>query len=333
MNRASVSHDVNWYIPVDSRATAYSVPFRITASLWRWPRWPIQALATSLGVDVAHVRVWAAEMSYEGECGDMKLDGKVALVTGAAMGNGLGGARALARNGAHVVLADISEKVLDAALSLVNEGFRASGVQFDVRNSPAVSAAVKKIVNDLGRIDILFNNAGVVRLRPFQEMTDEDRDYHFDVNIKGIWNVAKAVYPHMVRQKYGKIVNMSSVTGAMVVDHGETAYATTKAAVWGFTKALAFEGAPFNITVNAVCPGYILTPMAVQIAQESAPDNAQSIIDGIAAAVPMKRLGTIDEIGDLVVFLASDESRYITGTQVVIDGGSTLPETFGAVGV
>jgi NAD(P)-dependent dehydrogenase (short-subunit alcohol dehydrogenase family) len=262
-----------------------------------------------------------------------KLEGKVALVTGAAMGNGFGGARGLARHGANVMLADISDKVFDAAFSLVNEGFSASGVQFDVRDYPAVSAAVTKIVDDLGRLDILFNNAGVIRLRPFLEMTDEDRDFHFDINIKGIWNVAKAVFPYMVRQDYGKIVNMSSVTGPMVVDHGETAYATTKAAIWGFTKALAFEGAAHNITVNAICPGYILTPMAKQIAQESAPGNPQSVIDGIAAAVPLRRLGSTDEIGDLVAFLASDESRYITGTQVVIDGGSTLPETFGAVGV
>jgi NAD(P)-dependent dehydrogenase (short-subunit alcohol dehydrogenase family) len=114
----------------------------------------------------------------------------------------------------------------------------------------------------------------------------------------------------MIKQRYGKIVNMSSVTGPMVVDIGETAYATTKAAVLGFTKALAYEAAPYNININAICPGYILTPMAEQIAKESN-----------------------DEIGDLVSFLSSDEASYLVGTQIVIDGGSTLPETFGAVGV
>ena len=262
-----------------------------------------------------------------------KLDGKIAMVTGAAMGNGNGGARGLAKNGAHVVLADVSDKVFAAAKELQDAGYSAEAVQFDVRNFEDAKKAVDDIVQKHGKIDILFNNAGVVRLFQFEDMTDEVRDFRFDVNIKGVWNVAKAVWPYMQKQKYGKVVNMSSVTGTMVVDMGETAYATTKAAIWGFTKALAYEGGPYNITVNMICPGYILTPMAEQIARESNPDNPQASLDGIAAAVPLKRLGTMDEIGDLVAFLASDESSYITGTQVVIDGGSTLPETFGAVGV
>lgn len=262
-----------------------------------------------------------------------KLDGKIAMVTGAAMGNGNGGARGLAKNGAHVVLVDISEKVFTAAQELVDAGYSAEAVQFDVRNFKDAKKAVDDIVEKYGRIDILFNNAGVIRLAQFEDMTDEIRDFHFDVNIKGVWNCAKAVWPYMQKQRYGKIVIMSSVTGPMVADMGETAYATTKAANWGFTKALAFEGGPYNINVNMICPGYIHTPMAEQIAKESNPDNPQTVIDGIAAAVPLKRLGTIDEIGDLVAFLASDEASYITGTQVVIDGGSTLPETFGAVGV
>jgi hypothetical protein len=262
-----------------------------------------------------------------------KLDQKIAMVTGAAMGNGFGGARGLAKNGAKVYLADISEKVHEAAQSLRDEGFDAESVVFDVRDFEGAKKAVDDIVAKEGSIDILFNNAGVVRVKSFMDMTDKDRDFHFDVNIKGVWNCAKAVYPHMVDKKYGKIVNMSSVTGTMVVDEGETAYATTKAAIWGFTKALAYEGAKFNINVNAICPGYILTPMARQIAIESDPENPDAVIDGIAAAVPIKRLGTVDEIGDLVAFLASDESSYLVGTQIVIDGGSTLPETFGAVGI
>ena len=112
-----------------------------------------------------------------------------------------------------------------------------------------------------------------------------------------------------------------------MADEGETAYATTKAALWGFSKALAREVARYGITVNAICPGYILTPMAEQIARESSPDNPDSVIAGIAGGVPLGRLGDIREIGELASFLASDESSYITGTQVVIDGGSTLPET------
>lgn len=131
----------------------------------------------------------------------------------------------------------------------------------------------------------------------------------------------------MIEKNYGKIMNMSSVTGTLVADEGETAYATTKAAIWGFTKALAREVAKHHITVNAICPGYIMTPMAEQIANE-----LNTVIDGIASGVPLGRLGRIEEVGQLAGFLASDESSYITGTHIVIDGGSTLPETV-SVGV
>jgi NAD(P)-dependent dehydrogenase (short-subunit alcohol dehydrogenase family) len=131
----------------------------------------------------------------------------------------------------------------------------------------------------------------------------------------------------MQENQYGRIIIMSSVTGPMVSNPGETAYATTKAALWGFTKALALEVVSYNITVNAICPGMIRTPMVEKGVAEFSPDNVDGLIDMIAGTIPMKRLGTILEIGELAAFLASDESTYITGTQVVIDGGSTLPET------
>ena len=126
---------------------------------------------------------------------------------------------------------------------------------------------------------------------------------------------------------YGKIVNLSSVTGPMVADSGEVAYATTKAALLGFTKSLAMELVNEGINVNAIMPGYILTPLVENMAKVSNPENPQSIIDGIASGIPMGRLGTIDELGDLAAFLASDASSYITGQGIVIDGASTLPET------
>ncbi len=262
-----------------------------------------------------------------------RLTGKVALVTGAAMGNGKGGAEAYAKHGAHVVLADVSPVLFETEKEFKAKGYSVSTAQFDVRDSAAAKAAVDAVVAEYGKIDILLNNAGVAKLFPFLELTDEMRDFHIDINIKGIWNVAKAVFPHMVAAKYGRIVNMSSVTGPMVVDHGETAYATTKAAIWGFTKALAYEGAQYGITVNAICPGYVRTPMAEDIALQSRPDDPEAALADMALAIPLRRLCRIDEIGDLAVFLGSDESSYITGTQIVIDGGSTLPETFGAVGV
>ena len=123
------------------------------------------------------------------------------------------------------------------------------------------------------------------------------------------------------------IVNLSSVTGTMVADTGEVAYATTKAALLGFTKGLAAEVVSKGIRVNAILPGYIMTPMVEGMAKDSNKDNPNSVVEGIAKGIPMKRLGTIEELGELAAFLASDEASYLTGQGYVIDGGSTLPET------
>ena len=178
-----------------------------------------------------------------------------------------------------------------------------------------------------GKIDILVNNAGVCRLEKFMDMDDKLRDFHFDINIKGTWNVSKACVPYMQKNLSGSIVNLSSVTGPNVADPGEVAYATTKAAVLGFTKSLAAELASDSIRVNAIMPGYIHTPMVDGMSKDSNPNNPESVIDGIAAAIPLKRLATPLEIGELAAFLASSEASYITGQGIVIDGGSTLPET------
>lgn len=261
-----------------------------------------------------------------------KLDGKVAIVTGAAVGNGSGIAKVLAKQGATVILTDVQDKVYETAKEIQADGYKALAFKMDVSRFEDVKEVVDKAVKEVGAIHILVNNAGIINLQPFLEMSDEVRDRMFNVNIIGVWNCTKAVLPYMLKQQYGRIVNMSSVTGTMVVDLGETAYATTKAAVWGFTKAMAIEVAKSNITVNAICPGYILTPMVQQIAKESDPGNPTSVIDGIARSIPLGRLGSVEEVGDLAAFLASDEAKYITGTQVVLDGGSTLPETAGAVG-
>lgn len=261
-----------------------------------------------------------------------KLTGKVAVITGAAMGNGLGTAHVLAKHGATVILLDFHPSVNNATENLNQLGYTSESFVVDVRDLNLLKEIAETVISKYQKVDILVNNAGVCHISPFLETTEEIRDNTFDINIKGTWNVTQAFLPFMIKANYGKIVNLSSVTGTMVADTGETAYAITKAAVSGFTKALAMEVATQNITVNSVCPGYIETPMALSIAKESNANNPQSVLDGIAAAIPMKRLGTIEELGDVVAFLASDESRYITGTQIVIDGGSTLPESFGAVG-
>ncbi len=252
----------------------------------------------------------------------MKLENKVAIVTGGAMGNGLGIVKVFLKEGAKVAILDYDEKLKETLENLNSE--KVIGYNVDIRDVNKVNEIIKNINSKWGNIDILVNNAGVCRLKPFMEMTDELRDFHFDINIKGTWNVTKATLPYMEK---GSIINLSSVTGPMVADSGEVAYATTKAALIGFTKGLAAELANKNIRVNAIMPGYIMTPMVENMAKETNEENPKSVIDGIANAIPMKRLGTIEELGNLAAFLASDESSYITAQGIVIDGASTLPET------
>lgn len=252
----------------------------------------------------------------------MKLENKIAVITGGAMGNGLGITKVFLKEGAKVAILDYSETIDSTVTNLNSNNILAYKV--DIRNKEKIEKAIKDIFQKWGHIDILVNNAGVCKLKPFSEMDDELRDYHFDINIKGTWNVTKAVLPYMQK---GSIINLSSVTGSLVADSGEVAYATTKAALIGFTKGLAAELASKNIRVNAIMPGYIMTPMVEGMAKESNQENPQSVVDGIAKAIPMKRLGTIEELGNLAAFLASDESSYITATGIIIDGGSTLPET------
>lgn len=251
----------------------------------------------------------------------MKLKDKIAVVTGGAMGNGLGIVKEFLKEGAKVAILDYSDELQKTLDDLNSENV--CGYKVDIRNNEKVKNVMKRINDRFEKIDIVVNNAGVCKLETFENMDDDLRDYHFDINIKGTWNVTKAALPYM---KKGSIINLSSVTGPRVADSGEVAYATTKAAILGFTKALAAELAEKGIRVNAILPGYILTPMVENMAKE-AHNSPQSVIDGIAKAIPMKRLGTIEEIGALAAFLASDEASYITAEGIVIDGGSTLPET------
>ena len=249
----------------------------------------------------------------------MKLEGKVAVITGGYLGAGRGIVDTFLKYGAKVIVLDYNENVTN----LNNENILAYNV--DIRDIKMVSEALEDAMKKYQKVDILVNNAGVCKLTPFRETTDEIRDYHFDINIKGTWNVTKACLNYM--SAGGAIVNMSSVTGPNVADPGEVAYATTKAAVLGFTKSLAAELASDSIRVNAIMPGYIHTPMVDGMSKDSNPNNPESVIDGIAAAIPLKRLATPLEIGKLAAFLASSEASYITGQGIVIDGGSTLPET------
>lgn len=254
----------------------------------------------------------------------MNLENKVALVTGGAMGNGLGIVKTFLKYGAKIVILDYSPKIEETVSSLKKEGYEVEGYLCDIRDKKKIKEAIEKVVEKYYTVDILVNNAGIAKLDLFEEMDDEIRDLHLDINLKGTWNVTKEVLPYMEK---GSIVNLASVTGPMVADPGEVAYAMTKAGLIGFTKALARELVSKNIRVNAILPGYIMTPMVEGIAKESDAANPSSVIQGIADGIPMGRLGTIEELGELAAFLASDASSYITGAEFVIDGGSTLPET------
>ena len=243
---------------------------------------------------------------------------KVCVVTGGAMGNGLGIVKVFLKYGAKVSIIDYDKSVNDVVINLKNDGYNVIGFCADIRDKVSVDEAIKKTREVFGNIDVLVN------------MSDEVRDFHLDINIKGTWNVTKSALTCF--NDNGSIINLSSVTGPMVADVGECAYATTKAALIGFTKGLAMELVTRNIRVNAIMPGYIMTPMVDGIANDSNSDDPKSVIEGIRIGIPMKRLGSIEELGELAAFLASDESSYITGQGIVIDGGSTLPETM-SVGV
>ena len=249
----------------------------------------------------------------------MKLENKVALITGGYKGIGRGIVDVFLKYGAKVIVLDLDESVKD----LNNDNVLAINV--DIREKDAIKNAIEEGINKFKKLDIIVNNAGICKLDSFLNMSDELRNFHFDININGTWNVTKEGLKYL--NSGSAIVNLSSVTGPMVADPGEVAYATSKAAVLGFTKSLAAELASKNIRVNAIMPGYVHTPLVDSMAVDSNPDNPNSVIEGIANAIPLKRLANPKEIGELAAFLASDEASYITGQGIVIDGGSTLPET------
>jgi NAD(P)-dependent dehydrogenase (short-subunit alcohol dehydrogenase family) len=247
----------------------------------------------------------------------MRLSGRTAIVTGARRGIGRAIALALAGQGADVVVGDISQedcqKVVDEIERLGRKGL---AVKCDVSSGSNVEAMVKKTVAKFGRVDILVNNAGIIAYRPFLELTDDDWDRTLNVNLKGQFLCARAAAREMVKNKRGRIINIASISsgGCGIAFPLITHYTASKGGVMGLTKALALELTPQGINVNAICPGAIDTSMA-----EGAKESGQ--LEKVLARVPKGRLGQPEEIADLAVFLASDESEYISGAAIVIDGG------------
>lgn len=257
----------------------------------------------------------------------MTVKDRVAIVTGGAKGNGKGIVEELASQGAKVAILGHPDKLEETVKEMTSKGYEVIGFVVDVCDKEKIKECVEAIYSKYGRIEILVNNAGILRCEPFIEVSDDSINEQFEVNIKGCWNVTQSVVPYMIRAKYGRIINMSSVTGEYVCDPGSVGYATTKAALIGFTKGLAVEYAGIGITSNALCPGWIRTPMVENIAREERPEDPESFLALLAEGMPVKRLGIPKDIGCLVAFLASDEAEFITGASVVIDGGSILPES------
>ena len=252
---------------------------------------------------------------------------RVGIVTGAGMGNGKGIAECLCKQGVKIAIFDISDKMDKTVSEFKSKGYEVEGYRVDIREHDQIKKAVDDIIARWGKIDILVNNAGVMACKPFLEADDANRDFHIDVNLKGPWNVTQAVIPNMLENKYGRIVSIASVTGAHVSDGADTAYALTKAGIVGFGKSIAMEYIRDGITSNVVCPGYCRTPMVMQEAMETCPDDPEEFFRQLAQSLPIKRLGTPEDIGALVAYLTSDEAGFITAQDIVIDGGCISPET------
>ncbi|MGX6977672.1 glucose 1-dehydrogenase [Vagococcus elongatus] len=260
----------------------------------------------------------------------MRLKDKVAVITGGAMGMGKGTAEVFAKEGAKVILIDFSKDLIKTQEELKENDFLVETFQVDVRDKEKLKEIYQNIFDKYGHLDILVNAAGIGTQASFFNADGKILSDMMDINFGGIWNSCQAAIPFMLKNNYGKVINFASVTGVMVVDPSMTAYAASKGAIMALTKALAVEFAPKNITVNAILPGMINTPMTQKSSKEANPSDPQKILDGLAKTVPMGRLGTAEEAGKVALFLATEDSSYVTGSAIVFDGGSTLPESPGS---
>ena len=251
------------------------------------------------------------------------LKGRVALATGAGSAEGIGfaTARLLAAQGAVVAVTSTTARILDRAAEL---GSGHAGFVCDLRSFEDAGNLIEQVIERFGKIDILVNNAGMVQtgskelLAHFDSLTESQWDSEIELNLKTCFNITRVALPHMVKKKYGRVVNVSSVTGPVASNPDMSAYSAAKAGMVGLTRALALETGVFGITVNAVAPGWIKTASSSDHEIEAGRNT------------PVGRPGTPAEVAVLIVFLCSDEASYITGQVIVVDGGNTVQEYKGS---
>jgi 3-hydroxybutyrate dehydrogenase len=252
---------------------------------------------------------------------------KVVFITGAASGIGLATARHFAQAGAQVIICDIDANKLDQAVrEAIQDGLLVTGKICDVTQETAIQATVNAIAKEFGRIDIVINNAGLQHVAVIEEFPSEKFELLIRVMLIAPFLVTQLVFPLMKKQGWGRIINMASING-LVGFAGKAAYNSAKHGVIGLTKVAALEGAAHGITANALCPGYVDTPLVRnQLADLARSRNVafeRVLEEVIYPMVPQKRLLSVDEVADYAIFLASDKARGITGQAVVIDGGYT----------
>lgn len=247
----------------------------------------------------------------------MKLKDRVAIVTGAARGIGKAVALTLIREGAKVALVDVERKRLEALKEdIEKKGGQAAAFVCDITKSSEVLAMVQQALANFGRIDILVNNAGIIRRGTIETVTEEDWDQVIAVNLKGTFNCSKAVVETMKKQRYGKIINVSSIAGKMGDITSAPGYGPSKAGIDALTKTLARQLAPYGINVNGVAPHAIETEMSAQWSEERRKE--------IIASIPLGRLGKPEDVAEAVLFLASDQASFITGEILDVNGGAWM---------
>jgi 3-oxoacyl-[acyl-carrier protein] reductase len=246
-----------------------------------------------------------------------QLDDKVAVITGGAQGIGRAIAELFARRGAHIVIADINQEKAEATAQAIaaSSGRRAIAVKTNVTDGENAQAMIDRTIAEFGRIDILVNNAGTTRDNLIVRMSDAEWDLVLGINLKGAFNCSKAAARPMMKQRAGRIVNISSVSG-LAGQAGQTNYSSSKAGLIGFTKALAREVGSRGITVNAVAPGFVPTDLTSDILAK--------MKDEAIKMTPLGRLASVEDIAYAVGFLASDEASFITGQVLSVDGGMVM---------